>query len=229
MEGYNLIIRVLCAGSSSRLTMIPSAKVGNDGVIQFGLINNDLVQFIGFTESSEEAIKLTKSQQPDIVLIDAHIDGVGSIEATKRITKMTHNTAVIGISALDDPIYPYYFFNAGAKGFIHANDQINDFLEAIQTVKQGRIYQSALTNAQIRPPISSKRQPFILLTERELQVAILTAEGDHPSLIAKKLNISMKSIQTYKVRILKKLNLSNDVELSHFAIKYKLINIRDVN
>ena len=224
-----MIIRVLCAGSSSRLTMIPSAKVGNDGVIQFGLINNDLVQFIGFTESSEEAIKLTKSQQPDIVLIDAHIDGVGSIEATKRITKMTHNTAVIGISALDDPIYPYYFFNAGAKGFIHANDQINDFLEAIQTVKQGRIYQSALTNAQIRPPISSKRQPFILLTERELQVAILTAEGDHPSLIAKKLNISMKSIQTYKVRILKKLNLSNDVELSHFAIKYNLINIRDAN
>lgn len=224
-----MIIRVLCAGSSSRLTMIPSAKVGNDGVIQFGLINNDLVQFIGFTESSEEAIKLTKSQQPDIVLIDAHIDGVGSIEATKRITKMTHNTAVIGISALDDPIYPYYFFNAGAKGFIHANDQINDFLEAIQTVKQGRIYQSALTNAQIRPPISSKRQPFILLTERELQVAILTAQGDYSSLIAKKLNISMKSIQTYKVRILKKLNLSNDVELSHFAIKYNLIHIRNTD
>ena len=156
-------------------------------------------------------------------------DGVGSIEATKRITKMTHNSAVIGISALDDPIYPYYFFNAGAKGFIHANDQINDFLEAIQTVKQGRIYQSALTNAQIRPPISSKRQPFILLTERELQVAILTAQGDHSSLIAKKLNISMKSSQTYKVRILKKLNLSNDVELSHFAIKYNLIHIRNTD
>ncbi len=106
MEGYKLIIRILCAGTSLRLTMIPSAKVGNDGVIQFCLNNNDLVQFIGITKSSEEAMKLTKSQQPDIVLIDAHIDGVGSIEATKRITKMTHNTAVIGIYAVNEPIYP---------------------------------------------------------------------------------------------------------------------------
>ncbi len=54
----------------------------------------------------------------------------------------------------------------------------------------------------------------------------MTAQGDHSSLIAKKLGISMKSIQTYKVRILKKLTLSNDVELSHSAIKYSLLNIR---
>ena len=69
---------------------------------------------------------------------------------------MKHNPAVVGISTVDDPIYPYYFFNAGAQGFIHANDQMSDFLKAIETVIQGRTYQSALTNAQIRSPISSK-------------------------------------------------------------------------
>lgn len=225
MEGYHLIIRILSAGDSPRLTMVSRSKLSNNGIIQFGLSNNDVVQYIGLTDCSEEAVKLTKSQQPDIVLMDAHIGGIGSIEATKRIIKMRHNPAVIGISTIDDPIYPQFFFNAGAMGFIHANDKINNILNAIQTVKQGRIYQSQLTSAQTQLPISNKSQPFILLTERELQVAMMTAEGDDHKLIAKKLDVSIKSIQTYKTRILKKLNISNDVELSHHAIKHNLIHI----
>ncbi|MDG2471941.1 MAG: hypothetical protein P8M71_02360 [Pseudomonadales bacterium] len=127
MEGYHLIIRILSPGDSPRLNMVSRSRLSNNGVIQFGLTNNDIVQYIGFTDSSEEAVKLTKSMRPGIVLMDAHIGGIGCIgciEATKRTIKRRYNSAVIGISSIDDPIYPQFFFNVGAMGFIHANNQM---------------------------------------------------------------------------------------------------------
>ena len=221
----HLIIRILCAGNSTRLNVISKLKLSNNGGIHIALNNGYLIQFISFTTSCEEAINLNKSLRPDIVLIDAHITGIGSIEATKRITNMTGKTKVIGMSSIDDALYPLSFFKAGATGFIHPHDNINSFLEAICLVKAGGVYKSGLTQKQISSPPSTDLQPFIALTERELQVAAMIAQGVNLTDIAKKLRISVKSIQTYKKRILKQLNLNNDVELSHYAIKHKIILI----
>ena len=85
-----LITRILLAGFSQRLGAAYSVRLANNDVIQFGLTNNEVVQYVGYADSGEEVVKLVKSLRPDIVLINAHIKGIGSLEAIKRIKKMSH-------------------------------------------------------------------------------------------------------------------------------------------
>ncbi len=220
-----LITRILLAGFSQRLGAAYSVRLANNDVIQFGLTNNEVVQYVGYADSGEEVVKLVKSLRPDIVLINAHIKGIGSLEAIKRIKKMSHKTHIIGFSNIDDGLYASLHFKAGAEGFIHPNHTLNDTLEAIKTVKDGQLYQCELTKSQIQSPPSTDLQPFVALTERELQVATMISQGYNNADIAKKLSISNKSILSYKARVFKKLSLSNDVELSHCALKHNMIII----
>ncbi|MFT0212072.1 response regulator [Pseudomonas sp. F1_0610] len=191
------------------------------------LEDNQDIQVVGQAQSGEEAIKQVQALNPDIVLMDIRMPGMGGLEATQRIRKRFENTRVIAVTACDDDIYPTRFIEAGATGYITKGTGFAEMLQAIKQVHLGKPYLSAEIAQQMamrsfQP--AAQGSPFDELSQRELQICIMIANGDTANDIADVLCLSPKTINTYRYRAFEKLNVKTDVEMTLLAIRHHLVN-----
>jgi two-component system invasion response regulator UvrY len=184
---------------------------------------------IGEANSGEEAISLSRALQPHVVLMDVKMPGIGGVEATKRILAHNSHIKIIAITSCEDDVYPSRLLQAGAFAYLTKRTEPAEVIKAIKMVVVGKPYfsqeiaqQLALKNTRLSPETDS---PFDKLSQRELQIAMMTVKGEKPAAIAQVLNISTKTINSYRYRIFEKFNISNDVELVHFAIKHKVFDV----
>ena len=184
---------------------------------------------VGDANSGEEAISLSRTLEPHVVLMDVKMPGIGGVEATRRI--LAHNNAIkiIAITSCEDDVYPSRLLQAGALAYLTKRTEPSEVIKAIKMVVAGKPYfsqeiaqQLALKNTGLWHENNS---PFDQLSQRELQIAMMTIKGEKPVAIAEILNISAKTINSYRYRIFEKFNISNDVELVHFAIKHKVFDV----
>ena len=183
------------------------------------------IQVIGQAESGEEAIQLARQSQPDVVLIDVNMPGIGGVETTRRLLQSVPNTQVLAVSGLAEEPYPSLLLKAGAKGYITKGAPLLEMVRAIKKVMQGGKYFSADIAEQIASSYLSDTQqsPFDALSEREMQVAMMVVNCISAQEIADKLFVSVKTVNTYRYRIFEKLNVDSDVKLTHLAVRYGLI------
>lgn len=207
--------------------------VDDHDLMRTGLVRilNDIDDFsvVGEANSGEEAISLSRSLVPDVVLMDVKMPGIGGVEATKRVLVHNPQIKIIAITSCEDDIYPSRLLRAGAFAYLTKRTEPAEVIKAIKMVVAGKPYfsqeiaqQLALKNTRLLHDADS---PFEQLSQRELQIAMMTVRGEKPTAIAEKLNISAKTINSYRYRIFEKFNISNDVELVHFSIKHKVFDV----
>jgi len=187
---------------------------------------------IGEASSGEEAVTWCRQHQCDVILMDMSMPGIDGIEATKRILRYNPDARIIMLTVhRDDPI-PTQVMKAGACGFITKGATPEETVKAIQEVYAGRRYiepdvaqMMALErfNGGGKHDVGADGNPFTLLAERELQISTMIAQGLKVSEIADRLAISPKTVNSYRYRVFKKLNISGDVELTRMAMRHGIV------
>jgi two-component system, NarL family, invasion response regulator UvrY len=183
------------------------------------------IEVVGQAESGEDALVLARKNQPDIILLDVNMPGIGGIETTRRLVQSIPTTKIIAVSGLSEEPYPSLVLKAGAKGYITKGAPIEEMVRAIKKVSQGGKYFSADIAEQLASSYLADTQlsPFDQLSEREMQVAMMVVSCHSAQDIADKLFVSVKTVNTYRYRIFEKLNIDSDVKLTHLAIRYNLV------
>lgn len=202
-------------------------------LVRMGIIRmlDDVKGFdvVGEACNGEDAIKLARELSPDVVLMDVKMPGMGGLEATKKIIHACEGCKVVAVTSLSDALFSEKLMQAGAAGYVTKGAGFEEMITAIKTVVTGRLYMSSSIAQQIAlkniAPNSQDESPFTVLSERELQTAIMVANNTKVADIAETFCVSPKTVNTYRYRIFEKLNIDSDVELVVLAIKHKLIDI----
>ncbi len=183
------------------------------------------INVIGQAESGEIAIDMARRDNPDVVLLDVNMPGIGGVETTRRLIQCVPNVRVVAVSGLSEEPYPSLLLKAGAKGYITKGAPLAEMVRAINKVMQGGKYFSADIAEQLASSYLSDQpqSPFEALSEREMQVALMVVSCISAQEIADRLFVSVKTVNTYRYRIFEKLAVDSDVKLTHLAIRYGLI------
>lgn len=184
------------------------------------------MKVVGQATSGEEAIAMCRDLQPDVVLMDIRMPGIGGLEATRKIAASSPRIKVIAVSAWDDDPLPARLLQAGAWGYVAKGAPFDEVIKAIRKVMAGQRYLSANVAEQLalRQFDPVERSPFERLSERELQIALMVVNCEKVQDISDKLNLSPKTVNSYRYRLFEKLAISSDVELTHLAIKYGMVD-----
>lgn len=183
---------------------------------------------LGEAQSGEEAIKQTRSLQPDVVLMDVKMPGMGGLEATRRLHQANPGVKIIAVTAYDDSMHPTKLMQAGAMGYVTKGADFAEIVEAIRKVVRGGLYMSNSIAQQLALKSfggdDEDASPFEKLSHRELQTAMLIANARRVQDIANIFCVSPKTVNSYRYRIFEKLGINSDVELTLLAVKYEFLD-----
>lgn len=183
------------------------------------------IKVLGEAATGEAAVQMAKKLNPHIVLMDLKMPGIGGLEATHKLLRANPAIKVIAVTACDEEPFPYRVVRAGAAGYITKTASVEELVTAIRKVYSGQPYITPEIAQQMamRQVSDAAKSPFAQLSERELQVMWMITNGDKVSAIAERLCLSAKTINTYRYRLFEKLNVKNDVELTHLALRYGMV------
>jgi len=185
----------------------------------------DGLEVIGEVETGEEAIEFVKNNELDVVLMDLNMPGIGGMEATRRLMAKHKKLKIIVVTVHDTEPFPQQLFKAGAKGYLTKGCKIDEITHAIKEVFYGRRYISVDIAQKMAMNLeSSGENPFDSLSQREMQVLLMFMQGLKGQAISDQLNLSPKTVSTYRYRLLDKLKVKTDVELTRLAMQYGFID-----
>lgn len=189
------------------------------------LADNNKITVVGEAESGEEGVAKARELRPDVVLMDANMPGIGGLEATRRLIRFDPDIKVIAVTVHGDEPYPTRFMQAGAAGYVTKGADINEMVVAIRQVASGKRYLAPDIAQQmaLKALNPDEGSPFDGLSEREMQVMFMITKGQKVQDISEQLFLSPKTVNSYRYRLFEKLNIENDVELTHMAIRYGVI------
>lgn len=178
---------------------------------------------VGEAASGEEALPLIRKLVPDVVLCDLHLPGISGLEVTERIAHGGDGPRVVIVSVLEDGPLPKRLMEAGASGYMGKGGDAAELVRAVREVARGKRYLGnniaqnlALLN------VSGDASPFDVLSPRELEVAMLLTQGLRQEDIAKRLNLSAKTVNTHKTRLFEKTGVQDSIALARLATQYGL-------
>jgi two-component system invasion response regulator UvrY len=172
-----------------------------------------------------EAWKVAKSQVVDLILMDISMPGRNGIETVKQMRADGVKAPILVISMHPEEQYAIRALKAGALGYVNKESATEELLEAIHRILMGRKYITASVAEKLSESIADhgNQLGFQLLSDREMQVLQLIASGNTVSEIAGEISLSVNTISTYRTRILEKLGLTNNAELTRYAIDNQLV------
>ena len=172
--------------------------------------------------NSNEAYSEARKNNWDVILMDISMPGRNGIEVLKQIRADNIKTPILILSMYPEDQYALRALKAGASGFLNKETATEELLIAIRKVLSGRKYISSSV-AEMLAETPVEKPTHEVLSDREMQVFQLIALGKAVSEIAQEMSLSVNTISTYRTRILDKLNLNNNSEITRYAIEYKLI------
>ena len=188
------------------------------------------LEVIGESSDGREAVRLSESLQPDLVIMDISMPHLNGIEASKQILRANPLTRVIILSMHSDETYLIRSLSAGVKGYLLKESAEVDLVRAVQAVMQGKpFFSPAVTSALLDDYMRHMQQKNIedsydLLTEREKELLQLLAEGKSNKEAATILSVSTNTVETHRNNLMQKLSLHNTAEIVLYAVRKKIIH-----
>lgn len=189
------------------------------------------VKIVGECSDGLEALEKVKLLKPDVILMDVNMPRVNGLEATRRITEADPYVRIIILTIHADNPYPKKLLDAGASGYLTKGCAAQELEDAINKVSRGQRYIGADIAQQMALamlPGGHKDSPFDVLTTRELDVSMLLVRGKKAKEIASVLELTPQTVATYKYRVLDKMELKNEVELTHMAIRHGILDAKEI-
>jgi len=205
--------------------------VDDHDLVRFGFKSllgaQDGINVLDTLSSGEETINWCRDNkgEVDVILMDVNMPGIGGIEATHRISKTWPEIGIIIVTVHDSGPLPKQLLNGGAKGYLTKGNNVDEMIEAITDVHQGKHYIAKDIAQQLALSILPGEKNLIDgLSMRETQVLMMIAQGTKTIKISEMLNLSPKTISTYRARLYEKLDVSSDIEMLHLAMKYGMLD-----
>ncbi|SDK18540.1 DNA-binding response regulator, NarL/FixJ family, contains REC and HTH domains [Pseudomonas indica] len=191
------------------------------------LADIDGLQVVGQADSGEAALKKARELKPDVILMDVKMPGIGGLEATRKLQRSHPDIKVVAVTVCEDDPFPTRLMQAGAAGYLTKGAALEEMVQAIRMAFAGQRYISPQIAQQLVLKSFEPRNngsPFDLLSEREIQIALMIANCQKVQIISDKLNLSPKTVNTYRYRIFEKLSIDSDVELALLAVRHGVID-----
>ena len=184
------------------------------------------IKVVAEAECGEDAITLVRQHRPNVVLMDVNMPGIGGLETTRKLMQIDPDLKVIVVTVHTDEPFPTRLLEAGAYGYLTKGCAVDEIIKAIKSVFMGKRYVASDVAQQLALSIlpGGEQSPFDSLSQRELQVMLMVTQGIKVQDIANKLHLSPKTISTYRYRLFEKLNVNTDVELTHLAMRYSMMD-----
>lgn len=209
--------------------MLRLAIVDDHGIVRAGfreMLVDELGIRIAFEAASgEEALEKLREQACDVLLLDLSLPGQSGIDVLRIVRQRYADLKVLVLSGFPEERYALPMLRHGANGYLCKDCERDELLKAIQTVARGRRYISGRTAELLADDLAgdSAAPAHESLSERELQVFLRLARGESVSGIAEALNLSVKTVSTYRSRLLEKLALASNAELAAYALQHGLM------
>lgn len=191
------------------------------------LADIDGLQVVGEACTGEEALLKVRELKPDVVLMDVKMPGIGGLEATRKLMRSHPDIKVVAVTVCEDEPFPTRLLQAGAAGYLTKGAALDEMVQTIRLVFAGQRY----IDPQIAQQLALKSfqpqnsgSPFDLLSEREIQIALMIANCHKVQSISDKLCLSPKTVNTYRYRIFEKLSITSDVELALLAVRHGMVD-----
>jgi DNA-binding NarL/FixJ family response regulator len=178
----------------------------------------------GEAENGVQAVQMVRTGEWDVVLMDVSMPDRNGIDALKLIKKEYPRLPVLILSMYPEEQYAIRALKAGAAGYLTKQSAPELLVTAIRQVASGKKYVSPSLAEELANAIGddSERPPHEKLSDREYQTLCMIASGKTPAEIAEALNLSVKTVSVYRARLLEKMNLRNNAELTHYGLKHGL-------
>ena len=210
------MIRVLIADDHSILRR---------GLAQIIAETEDM-QVCGEAENGAQAVKFAREHPVDVVLLDITMPDRNGLDTLKQLKKEKPKLAVLMLSMHPEEIYALRAIKAGASGYLNKASAPALLVTAIRQVAGGRRYISPAVAEALAGTIAdgADRPPHAALSDREYETMRLIASGKTVSEIAAEMSLSVKTVSVYRARLLQKMQLKNNSELTHYALKNQLVD-----
>ena len=183
------------------------------------------IKIVGEATSGEQALELVTENDPDVVLMDINMPGIGGLEATRKLLQRKSKLKIIVVTMHEDELFAQRLLKAGAMGYLTKGAKVDEILQALQAVMANQRYLCSSIAQQIALSQMAEEEssPFDSLSERELQVLLMMMDGQSISVISEKLCLSPKTVSTYRTRLYAKLGVQNDIELARLALQFGVV------
>jgi DNA-binding NarL/FixJ family response regulator len=201
----------------------PIIRSGLRGLIQQ---HSDMAE-PGEATTAAETLDLVRTSTWDLVILDINLPDASGIDVLRRIRHLRPDLPVLVLSAHAEEQFAVRSLRAGASGYLNKQSAADELIIAIRRVLAGRRYVSAALAERLAAALdatATEREPHDALSDREFEVLRLIGVGRAVSEIAESLHLSVKTVSTYRARILEKLSLKSTAELAAYAIRAGLVD-----
>jgi two-component system, NarL family, response regulator NreC len=188
------------------------------------------MEVVSEAPDGEKAVQAARETRPDVALLDLTMPGIGGMKALQEMARNCRKTRVLVLTMHDDPAYLRSVLAAGASGYVLKRTVDAELLAAIRAVHRGGTYiDSSLANVLVQDVLGERgkkaglKRPVNILSDREQQVLKFVAQGYSSPQIAKRIFVSVKTVETYRARIADKLELRTRDEVVRYAVRMGLL------
>jgi len=209
--------------------MIRIAIVDDHALVRAGL-RQFLTEHVDFRivaecASAREVMDVVRQELADVILLDISMPGTSGVDALQAIKARAPNLAVLILSSFPEEHYATALLRQGASGYLAKDCEPEEIVKAIRTVALGRRYITAGVAERLAAGLAEPLQkaPHELLSEREFQVFLRLAKGETIGHMADSMALSVKTVSTYRTRVMEKMSLASNSDLTYYALKNGLI------
>ena len=208
--------------NKAKIIIVDDHPIVRQGLTELINHENDLVVCCQ-AEDASEAMEFIKESDPDIIIVDISLKETSGLELIKDIKVRYPRLPVLVLSMHDESLYAERSLRAGARGYIMKQEATDKVITAIRKVLMGESYISDKMTAKMVDRLvggTTESSPVNALSDRELEVFDMLGQGHGTRYISEKLHLSIKTIETYRAHIKRKLNLSDATELIQHAVQW---------
>jgi len=209
----------------TRILLVDDHPVVRQGIKQV-LADAFHPALMGEASNAEEGMAEIKSTEWDVLVLDLSLPGTSGLDLLKDLRRERPTLPVLVLSMYSPDQFARRAMNAGASGYLTKDSDPNELIKAVGEVIAGRRYLNPAVIGEMVSPLQqeSGQRPHEALSDREYQVLRMIASGLTVSQVAMRLTLSVKTVSTYRARVLEKMNMKTTAELMHYGIQHGLID-----